>query len=313
MNYIKKKIVLFISIFSIVIIGICSSQKDTYAKDYTGKLEEGRTYKSNLDKKGKQEKICVKYEGNSLEWSVIYINSKKVFKTKDDINVYILDVNKKDKQMEIFIVKGDYRISVQYYKYKSSKLKKMQDFGSLVRKKYNSLNHLEVLSENAKTGSKKILSSDLKGKVCLRGCIKLKNNLGSVGIKEILTLKGEKFVVSKKKNFKIEKSYLGNDIVSEEGLYRMVGQDKIILISEGSNKVYKKIGSKKIAFKLKNKEKFYRQEIYIKDKKTYYIKIKTKKGKVGYVKNGQTKAEVFSINESKNTRDYDMGQECLLH
>lgn len=305
MNYIKKKIVLFISIFSIAIIGICSNQKDTYAKDYTGKLKVGRTYKSNLDKKGKQEKICVKY---NLGNYTIYINNKKVFKTEDDINVYILDANKKDKQMEIFIVRGYRRLSIKYYKYKSSKLIKVQDLSAVVKKKYKNFNHLEILSENKKTGQTKILGTDLKGRISLRICIQLKNNLGAVGIKDILTLKEGKFVNSGNKDFEILDFYQ----CTAGERYTMENQKKMILRSKGTNKVYKKIGSSKVAFKLANEEKFYRQRLYIKDKKTYYIKIKTKKGKVGYVKNGEIKADEYAIDEAEDNI-VDQGiQDCQL-
>lgn len=263
-----KQILWMFSVFTIMGIMLFGAGKDIYAKkkDYIGKLEPGHTYYSNLDRKGKREKIYVKdYWTEDIQGIILYINGKQVLKDGwggeyVELNLYVIDTNKNDDQMEIIAMRDTSIMQVKYYRYKSNKFKKVQDFDAVGRKKYKSFKHLQPLTDEFSEDNHGIMfRGNGKGKLTTRCCIQLKNNLGTAQFKDTLTLKKGKFTFSNKKTFKL----LGDNSYSENA------KDKSVLRSKGTNKVYKKPGSSKVVFKLKDKEKFYRKEIYIKDKKTY--------------------------------------------
>lgn len=274
--------------FAIIGIMLFATGKNTYAKnkDYIGRIRVGDKPKySNLDKKGKKEKIYMKaYNKGNITGRTLYINGKAVLKDRQDrgeyeeLNVYIMDANKKDDQMEILVMRDPYFMQLKYYRYASSKLKKMQDFKSIGKRKFKDFRTFHMLTDDHEYGI--VFKGNGKGKLYTRCCVNLKNDLGAAEFKDTLILKNRKFVLSKKKVFTL----LGDSSISENN------KDKSVLLSKGVNKVYKNPGSSKVVFKLKDKEQFYRKEIYIKSRKTYYLKIKNKKGKTGYVKNGVVKA-----------------------
>lgn len=279
----KVKNILILSVLSITyIFGLkCNVSAKTKA---VKQLEVNKTYQYNLDQKGEKEKVqvvkrIVKDENAKdygREYYSLKINDKAVLSNLTSAVFYIADTNTKDNQMEIFVIDHfNYDVfaadmsKTVYYRYYSSKLHKVQTIRSVAKQKYKGLSYTHYINDNA------AFAVNSKGQLTYKVCIKLKNNLDYVHFNDTLTLKNGKYVPSKTKTFtlKDEDSYL---------VYR----------SKGTNKVYAKPGSKKVAFKLKNKERFYRKGFYLKDKSTYYIKIKTKKGKTGYIKNKEFKGTI---------------------
>ena len=151
---------------------------------------------------------------------------------------------------------------ITYYRYSGGKLKKVQDLERLIKKKHSTqYDAIHYATEKA------AFKLDSKGNLMYRMCLYLNEQLDIVHFNDALVFKKGKFVNSRKKNF------------------AFIDEEKLYYYSKGINKVYKKPGSSKVAFKLKNKEKFYREGIYIKNKSTYYVKIKAKKtGKTGYIR-----------------------------
>lgn len=247
-------------------------------------LSVNKKYYYNLDQKGAKEKVQVvkrvvtneNAKDYGWEYYSLKINDKVVLSNLTSAIFFVADTNTKDKQMEIFKLDHfNYDVfaadmsKTTYYRYYSSKLHKVQTIGSVAKKKYKGLSYTHYVSEN------NAFLVDSKGKLTYKVCIKLKNNLDMVHFNDTLILKNGKFTTSKTKSFSLkdEDSYLEFQ-------------------SKGINKVYAKPGSKKVAFKLKNKERFYRKGFYLKNKNTYYIKIRTKNGKTGYIKNKEFKGTV---------------------
>lgn len=247
-------------------------------------LTVNKKYYYNLDKKNAKEKVQVvkkvvtneNAKDYGWEYYSLKINDKTVLSNLTSAVFYVTDVNTKDKQMEIFKIDHfNYDVfaadmsQTTYYRYYSSKLHKVQTIGSVAKKKYKGLSYTHYVNEND------AFKVDSKGKLTYKVCIKLKNNLDMVHFNDALILKNGKFTTSKTKSFplKDEDSYL-------------------VFRSKGTNKVYAKPDSKRVAFKLKNKERFYRKKFYLKDKSTYYVGIKTKNGKTGYIKNKEFKGTV---------------------
>lgn len=283
-----KQILWMFGIFTIMGIMLFGAGKEIYAKnqDYIGRIRVGdKPRYSNLDQKGVKEKIYMKkYNKGNITGRTLYINGKAVLKDRqyrgeyDELNVYIIDANKRDNQKEILVLRDPYFMNIKYYRYTSNKLKKVQSFQSIGKKKFKYFNTFHMLTSDAEHGI--MFRGKGNGKLSVRCCVNLKNNMGVAEFKDTLILKNRKIELSKKKTFKL----LGRSYISENA------KDKAVLLSKGINKVYKKPGSSKVVFKLQDKEKFYRKEIYIKNKNTYYLKIKNQNGKTGYVKNGVIKA-----------------------
>ena len=104
-------------------------------------LKINKTYKYNLDQKGAKEKVKVVREEDEDEdiYMTLYINDKAVVSNVYYGTAFVIDANKKDKQMEI-IVAGGVEASklerITYYRYRGGKLKKIQNLENLIRKKY---------------------------------------------------------------------------------------------------------------------------------------------------------------------------------
>lgn len=239
-------------------------------------LKANKTYQYNLDQKGAKEKVKVveKEKGDDDTYMTLYINNKAVVSNVQYGAAFVMDTNKKDKQMEVVVVKnfqGDYwadsMSNAVYYRYKGGKLKKVQTFGSVAKKKYKSLAFMHFADKKA------VFRVDSKGTLTYKVCLGLGNGLDFIHFNDTMKLKNGKFVNSTKKTFSLKDEY---------------GES---WRSKGTNKVYKKPGSKKVAFKLKDKAEFYKTGVYIKNKSTYYVKIKAKKTKkTGYINTKSFKA-----------------------
>lgn len=257
-----------------------ASKCDVSAKTTSVKpLKANKTYEYNLDQKGAKEKVKVvqkqvstdDYDYTSM---TLYINNKAVVSKVKDGAVFVMDTNKKDKQMEVLIAKGfqndswtDNLCDATYYRYTSGKLKKVQNLGSVAKKKYKKLAWIHYVTDHA------AFKVDSKGNLTYRVCLSLDKGLDYIHFDDTMKLKNGKFVTSSKKSFSLKDEGTGT--------YR----------SKGTNKVYKTPGSSKVAFTLKDKGVFYKKGVYIKNNSTYYVKIKAKKtGKTGYIKNKSFKA-----------------------
>lgn len=169
--------------------------------------------------------------------------------------------------------KGKYnyeRSGVTYYRYKNGKLKEIQNLGKVAKKKFKSLSGIHGVSDDDY-----YFAIDGKGNFKYIACLRLSNGLDFVHINDTMKMKNGKFVTSSKKSFKI--NYDGIEPYPNR--------------SKGTNKVYQKPGSSKVIYKLKNKERFYKTGIYLKNRSTLYVKIKIKKtNKTGYINNKNFKA-----------------------
>lgn len=273
-----KKLRNLFTMLAFTTICILTSKYNVSAKTKAVKpLKENKTYTYNLDQKSKKEKVqVVRKTVKGYDRYSLKINGKTVLSNLTSAVFFVTDTNIKDKQMEIFVIDHfNYDVfaadmsKTTYYRYYSSKLHKVQTIRSVAQKKYKGLSYTHYVNENS------AFLVDSKGNLTYKVCIKLKNNLDLVHFNDTLKLKNGKFVPSTKKSFTLK---------DEDSYY--------VYQSKGSNKVYTKPGSKKVAFKLKDKERFYRTGFYLKDKSTYYLKIKTKNGKTGYIKNKKFKGTV---------------------
>lgn len=264
----KKKLLILCSVmFCLILFG----KTDVSAKSAKPKwLQIGKTYTYDLDKDGAKEKLLCNFTGSGYN-KQLTINGKKVFSTKSQYaEIAVADMDQSDKQMEIFIASGKgledifSSVNLKYYTFKNGKFAKVQDIKSVIKQKYSSVKYISVAGEETAYFPVK------NGKLSVGVNLNLKNGLGIKSIYDTVVFKKGKFVTSTNKSFSIE----------EYGTkYKC----------KGTNKVYKSPGSKKVAFKLKNKEKYSVIGFYWKNKNTYYIKVKNSKGKKGYVKNGTFK------------------------
>ena len=277
-----KKLKNVLIMMALVLACVFVSKNNVSAKTKSvNPLKANKTYKYNLDKKGKAEevKIVKKEDPDEFEkYTTVYINKKAVLSKVREAAVFVLDTNTKDKQMEIIVIKdfdndtsyggGADLSNAVYYRYTGGKLKKIQALKPVIKKKYTS-GYAFIHYVTNKT----VFKVDSKGNLTYRMCISLKKGLDYIHFSDTLVLKKGKFVTSKKKSISLRDE-------TKEPYY-----------SKGTNKVYTKPGSSKVAFTIPDNTAFYRKSVYIKDKKTYYIKIKVKKtGKTGYIKNNSFKA-----------------------
>ena len=268
-----KKLRNLLMMLVLTVICVFGTKYNVNAKETNVKpLKVNKTYYYNLDQKGEKEKIKVvqKEDDDLTEYITLYINNKVVISKIETGSVFVIDSNKKDKQMEIITavdVDNSELSQINYYRYSGGKLKKVQNLDSLIMKKHKSTySMIHYFTE------KTIFKLDSKGNFMYKMCLGLNSGIDAVHFKDALVLKKGKFVNSNKKNFALM-------------------DEKWDYAAKGTNKVYKKPGSSKVVFTLKNKEKFYAKNIYIKSKKTFYLKIKSKKtGKTGYVKANKLKA-----------------------
>lgn len=268
-----RKLKNLVTIFAIAMGCFCISKTGVLAKTKTvgvNPLKKDKVYEYNLDQKGAKEKV--KVTKDSKGGVLLSINNKIVLSDLGKRGaVFIVDTNRSDKQMEILITDNYWEntqedLALKYYRYSEGELKKIQDLENVAKAKYKKIEATHGAS------SKRVLTTDQKGNLTLGICLRVENhvNYDYLHFNDNFILKNGKFVISKIKTFKIK----NRDVSS----------------SKGSNKVYKKPGNKKVLFQLKDKEEFYCEEVYIQSNSVYYIKIKTKKGKIGYIKNGQFKA-----------------------
>ncbi len=266
-----------------------------------------KEYQYDLDKDGKKEKIIIKttqskgtryneyleeYEEVINIKETLYINDNEIKsitfvdeygdgiqKAYKAFRVYIADMDISDKQMEMFVIFGggisqDYTDgenwieNIDYYTYKNNKVKKVQNLISLFKNKYSfyTIHSLD---------NKKIINID-NGDISVKICKKLGGGLDFVHFKDCVSFVNGEFKVSTTKNYNLLEEVEDNI----RNRYRC----------KGTCKIYSDINEKKVVYTLKDKNKFYRMGLYIKNKKDIYLKIKNTKNKVGYVNTKKLKA-----------------------
>lgn len=257
-------------------------------------LKEAKTYHYNLDKKGKEESIRInvsrkKYKTKESDYddlvfdakAMLTINGKKIY-TKvvkeqmymsekeylsyTPIKVMITDIDKGDKQMELFVFEGDCvefnsgQIEhLYYYQYTNGRAKRKQDLVSLFHKSLPYVSRVFALKRNA------LLTINEKNEVMAEVGVDIPNFLKIyLPTKVNLILKDGKFIQ------KIQKSYRILEIMEP-------------IRAKKKNIVYTSPGGKEKAFTVKKKEKIKLCNIYLANKKKIYVKVKNQSGKTGYI------------------------------
>lgn len=286
MKILKKVMVSSCVVLSLIasVLGTFPQKASAAVTSKTYYLEKEKTQKIQLDGKGEKEKV--KYtlkstRNNEGEWPEkydnvfsLYINNKRVY-TKETVSeqkqgaatVYITDVDKSDKILDIFIGLHSERYaseynSLDYCQYKNGKFKKVQDL-----KKYLDSGILDDIKKNGMAehhyhstnsfityGDKKV-----KMEICSKSGI-----LGDFHGTYTLKLKNGKFVKAT--------TYPEGDI--KECNY--IGQ------AVRSAVFYTTPGGSKKAFSIKKGDRVFLKE-YKYTKKALYISVE-KNGKIGWIK-----------------------------
>lgn len=235
-------------------------------------LESGKTYYYNLDKKGEKEKILFTRIANGEDKykCVLKINGKVAFSANvnlfmhNDVRVVVADTDEKDKQMEVFIVRGDcddlawitnFR-HIYYYKYANKKLSRVQDLKEQINKRFaNTVVHAK--------SDKTYFNVDGKGKLTARLCMHMNNTVAFYHFNDTFKLKNGKFSLSSTDTFKL---------LDEGGYY----------ISSAKNVTYTKINGNKKSFTLKKGSKFYKTKLIVRNGNVFLL-LKNTANKTGYI------------------------------
>lgn len=290
-----RKLLTCLGMILFAVMVFCPMKSNAAEKKICQTLKTSKTYHYNLDQKGKKESIRVdvisrkKYEKKESDYqhtvydvkAAVTINGKQIYSKvakeqyymseKDylsyiPIKVMVTDIDKRDKQMELLIFVGDCVEfgtdtieHIYYYQYTNGRAKKKQDLVSLFSK---SLPYVKYVT-GVKNSS--ILTINEKNEIFACVGLNVPNFLdGHIQTNVSLLLKNGKFM------HKIQKSYKIAEI--EEPI-----RTKKRMI------VYASPGGRKKAFTLKKQVKINLCNIYLKNKKKMYLKIKNQGGKSGYI------------------------------
>lgn len=277
-------------LFGIVLMAVLvlfPLESSAAGKNVCKTLKESKTYLYNLDQKGKKESIKVSVarkehkDGYVITYDVkttVMLNGKKVYSkmlkgqhSKDSrVKVMVMDTDKKDRQMELFIMEGDVYDGedgdfwssnmehIYYYQYAGGKAKRKQDLAPLFRKKFANIYSLHGM------GDKSYLTTNGKNEIYARLCVEVQN-FDYVHIKMKLNLKNGKFVRPSAKSY--------NLLDTEDSIFR----------PKKDITVYTKPGGKKKAFTVKKEEFIYPCGLYTANAKKIYLKVKNKDKKTGYI------------------------------
>lgn len=279
-----KKILRFFGIVFIAVLMIFTVKADAAGKNVCQTLKENKIYKYNLDKKGKTETVKVAFSKKEYEenYQLLYdmettvaVNGKEIYKKTlkrqgndtNPVTVMVTDVNKKDKQMELFIIEADGAIGdvkawtadmrhIYYYRYANGKVKRIQDIAPLFKKNFKNVKALHGMKNSS------FLAITEKSELYAKLCVKT-SNFGFSHLKVGLVFKNGKF-----KRIS-SKSYL---LLDEKQPYQ----------PKKNTAVYTKAGGTRRAFTIKRKQDIYLYEYVLKNKKVY-LKVKNKNGKAGYI------------------------------
>lgn len=195
----------------------------------------------------------------------VYYFSEEDYLAYTPIKVMVTDMDKKDKQMELLIFEGDCveygteTIDIYYYQYANGRAKQKQDLVSVYRQSCPYVKSVWGVNKNA------ILSINNKNEISAELRLDIPN-LGDTFMytKINLILKKGKFIHNNRKLHKI--TYLYVQVRTEKDMV-----------------VYTSPGGKEKAFTVKKGGKINLCNIYLANKKKIYLKIKSKKGKTGYI------------------------------
>ncbi len=289
-----RKLLKLLGMAFMAIMVLFPAKNSAAEKNVCQTLKASKTYHYNLDQKGKKESIRVdvsrkKYEKKESDYhelvydvkAAVTINGKQIYskavKEQDyiserdylsciPIKVMVTDIDKRDKQMELFILEGDCvefesdRIEhIYYYQYANGRAKRKQDLVLLFSK---SLPYVEYISgvKNSST-----LTINEKNEVFAELGLYMPNFFNMhIYSKVSLKLKNGKFIQNNQKSYRISKI--------EEPLR---AKKNII--------AYTSPGGKVKAFTVKKRGKINLCNFYLANKKKIYIKVKNQGGKTGYI------------------------------
>ena len=258
-------------------------------------LKTSQTYHYNLDKEGKKESISVdiisrkKYEKKESDCHytvydvkvAVTINGKQIYTkvAKEQlyisekeylsyvpIKVIITDIDKGDKQMELLIFEGDCVEfgtdtieHIYYYQYANERAKRKQDLVTLFRKS------LPYVSNVSGVKNSSILTINEKNEVFAQVRLNVPN-FSDVFIQAnvSLLLENGKFIQKTRKLYKIAE--IEEPISAKKNMI-----------------VYTSLGRKEKAFTVKKRGKINLCNIYLKNRKKIYVKIKNQSRKSGYI------------------------------
>lgn len=282
-----RRILNLFGIALVAVLVLFPVKSNAAGKNICQALEESKTYHYNLDQKGEKESIKVSVTRKEQKNGYVITYDIKTTVTVNDKNIYsktlkgqnsdnsrvkvmVTDANKKDKQMELFIMEGDVYDGtdgdswvsnmehIYYYRYANGKAKRQQDIAPLFRKNFANVYSLHGMDD------KSYLTTNGKNAIYARLCVKVQN-FDYVHIKMKLNLKNGKFVRVSTKSY--------NLMDTEDSLFR----------PKKNITVYTKPGGKKKAFTVKKKEFIYPCGLYTANGKKIYLKVKNNDGKAGYV------------------------------
>lgn len=250
-------------------------------------LKDSKTYRYNLDQKGKKESIRVDVSKKEHKngYAVTYdlkttvtVNREKIYtKTlkgrysdNNQVKVMVVDTDRKDKQMELLIMEGEINDGsnsafwsadmehIYYYQYKNGKTKRRQDLVPLFQKNFANVFMIHGMKNSS------YLTTNEKNGLYARLCVPVQN-FDYVHIKRKLKIKEGKFVSVSTK------------------LYDLMDTEDMPFRPKKNISVYTKPGGTKKAFTVKKKESIYPCGLYTANKKKIYLKIKNRDGKSGYI------------------------------
>ena len=245
-------------------------------------LKNAKTYKYDLDKDGKKEKI--KYTVSKKEVAGTYesrytaqvtVNGKSIYKKSlmgyaTRFKVFITDVDSKDKQMEILIVEGDMDASymwtsdmenIYYYQYSKGKAVRKQNLVTLFKKQFKKIDSIHGIKK------KVYFDGNGKGELSVKLCLNAKPNFDFLHVKAKLNLVKGKFVVTQANTFSLLDKRDGSD--------RFRPKKNIT--------VYKKPGKTDKAYTVKKGQKIYLLKLYRMKSGKIYLHIKDAAGRKGYI------------------------------
>lgn len=279
----------FLNIFGMALMAILlflPVKCNAAGKNVCQTLAESKTYRYNLDQKGKKEsiKVSVSKKEHKNGYAITYdlkttvtVNGKKIYgKTlkgrysdNNQVKVMVVDTDQKDKQMELLIMEGEIDDGsngafwtsdiehIYYYQYDNGKAKRKQDLAPLFRKDFADVFMLHGMKDSS------YLTVNGKNEIYARLCVAVQN-FDYVHIKRKLKLNKGKFVNVPAKSY---------SLMDIEDPFR----------PKKDITVYTEPGGSKKAFTVKKKESIYPDRLYLADGKKIYLKIKNKGGKSGYI------------------------------
>lgn len=263
----KKKLLSTILSFAII---ICNFQGigSSYAATTSSKkeLKSNKTYYYDLDGNGKKEKIKqVTYRDEELICvTKLYINNKlkKKYENIRDINVYLCDFNKKDGKKEIYIVQA----SCMSNYYPISNIFRYNKNGTF--KNYKLSGYMDSYNNNTGIIKFRYAQSDENSN--------FKSFTKALGGTQIINYTYKKVSKSSFSNVSQKSATIMGDSA--------FGENKALKTLTA----YTSTSGKKVAYKINKNDYVYFVSLYKSGSKKY-VKVKSYKGKYGWIKVSSTR------------------------